>query len=406
MNQSNSVVRGFCDARFALVREEFERNFAERGEVGGALAIHIDGVPLVDLWGGIANTATGEPWNRDTMVVVFSCTKGMAAVCMHVLIDRGLVEADAPVCRYWPEFAANGKDSLTVAMVMAHQAGLPFWQTSIPPDGLLDWSLATNALAQEPPIWEPGTCHGYHGMTLGYLEGEIVRRVTGKSIGAFLREEIAVPLSADVWIGLPAAEEARMAQVYLKASDSRSPMFRKMTEDAHWIGWQLVNNTGDYITAQNINSRRCHEAEAPAVGGIASARGLARLYAPLARDGSVDSVRVVRDQALPSMRTVRSASACDLLLRVPTTFTLGFSKSWGARSLGPGQHVIMGEHAFGTPGMGGSIGFADGEARMSFGYIMNKHGGGVGLNERGQSLIDAAYQALDFRSSTPGFWVR
>jgi CubicO group peptidase (beta-lactamase class C family) len=338
-------------------------------------------------------------------VRIFSATKGMAATCLHVLIDRGLLNVEAPVAYYWPEFAANGKGRVTVAMLMSHQAGLPLWQAEIPPGGLLDWTLVTSALAEQAPIWEPGTCHGYHGMTLGFLEGELVRRITGKSIGTFLREEIAEPLDADVWIGLPESEEERVAPIML-SDFSASAVYAKMLAEPSWVGTKMFTNVGEAFTAENIDSRAYHAAEAPATGGLASAQGLARLYAPLSLNGSIDGVRVVRPSALPGMRSIRSASSCDLMLRLATTFTLGFSKSWGVRQDGAGNYAIIGEDAFGTPGMGGSMGFADGNARMSFGYVMNQCGSGIALNERGQSLIDAAYRAVGFTSHEPGFWVR
>lgn len=404
MIKEDVAIQGTCAPEFAEVGAAFARNFAEHGEVGAAVSIHIDGKPVVDLWGGIADTQTGRPWDANTMAVVFSSTKGVAAICMHMLADRGLLDFDAPVAAYWPEFAANGKEAITVAMALSHQAGVPVWQADLPPAALHDFDLVVERLAAEKPVWEPGTAHGYHAVTIGVIEGELVRRITGRTIGAFLRDEVAGPLGADFWIGLPESEEQRVATLYLADRDLQSPLGQKLMSDPDWYGWRFANNVGG--DRENVNQRARHAAEIPAAGGIGTARSLARLYAPLSRDGAVDDVRLFRPQALHAMRTVRSASDCDLILRIPTTFTLGLSKSWGDRRLGPGQHVILGENAFGTPGMGGSMGFADSDARMSFGYVMNRHGAGVGLNERGQGLIDAAYRALGFTSSEPGFWVR
>jgi CubicO group peptidase (beta-lactamase class C family) len=398
------TIQGFCDEAFAGVRAAFIENFLSRGEIGASLAIHLDGKPVVDLWGGIADTATGRPWEEDTMAVVFSSTKGMAATCMHMLAERGLLDFDAPVATYWPEFATNGKAGVTVAMALSHQAGIPLYQADLPAGVFNGFDLLAERLAAEAPVWEPGTTHGYHAVTIGVIEGELVRRITGRTIGTFLREEVARPLGADIWIGLPETEEHRVATLYLATPDPRSPLQQKWQNDPDWIGRKLGTNSGDDLGY--VNSRIRHAEEIPASGGIASARGLARLYAPLARDGSVDGVRLVQASSLHAMREVRSASDCDLILRVPTTFTLGFSKSWGSRRLGSGQHVILGRNAFGTPGLGGSIGFADPDARLSFGYVMNGHGSGVGLNERGQGLIDTTYRALGFSMSAPGFWVR
>ena len=398
-------IHGFCNDIFKIVCEEFVANFQERGEIGAGLAIYLDGKLMVDLWGGVADTATGRPWAENTMAVVFSATKGMAATCMHMLADRGLLDFDEPVATYWPEFAANGKEDITAAMALSHQAGIPAWQAQdLPPGAFNDFDFVSGLLAAEAPVWEPGTAQGYHAVSIGVIEGELVKRITGRSIGTFLRDEVAGPLGADVWIGLPEAEEQRVATIYMSEANAHSPLVQKLNSDPDWIGWKLITNSGDDLAYTNTRAR--HAAEIPASGGIASARGLARLYAPLSRDGSVDGVRLVRSEALHAMGAIRAASDCDLILRIPTTFTLGFSRSWGSRQLGPGEHVILGEHAFGTPGMGGSMGFADTDARMSFGYVMNRQGSGVGLNERGQSLIDAAYRALGFSSSAPGFWVR
>lgn len=404
MAEDVAAIEGVCAPQFAEVRAEFERNFAERGELGACVAICIDGVPVVDLWGGRVAEG-GQPWARETAAVVFSSTKGLAAMCLHRLADQGMLDFEAPVWDYWPEFAANGKAHITVAMVMSHQAGIPFWVDPLPDGALLEWEEPTRLLADAAPIWEPGTTHGYHAVTLGNLEGEIVRRITGRTIGQFFREEVAGPLGAEAWIGLPEEEEGRVATLYMPEVNPNSPLAQKFASEPDWIG-HLLRNTGGDTLPEMINSRARHAAEIPAAGGVTNARGLARLYAPLSRDGSVDGVRIVSPDALPFMRRVRAASACDNLLRIATSFTLGFSKSWGDRRLGPGEHVILGEHAFGTPGYGGSIGFADGEAKMSFGYVMNRLGSGVGLGDRAQSMIDAAYRACGYRSSASGMWTR
>ncbi len=226
------------------------------------------------------------------------------------------------------------------------------------------------------------------------------------TIGAVFRRAVAEPLGADAWIGLPEAEHHRVSELELPAPDMSSSFFRTIADEADWYGAKLATNDGGDIAPGAVNGPRRRAMEHPSAGGITHARGLAHVYAPLSLDGALGEVRLVSPDRLPGMRTVRSASSCDLILRLPTTFTLGFSKTWGARSLGPGNYVILGEHAFGTPGFGGSLGFADGEARLSFGYVMNRMGGGVGLNERGQGLVDAAYRAVGYRTSDPGFWIR
>lgn len=256
------------------------------------------------------------------------------------------------------------------------------------------------------PLWEPGTAHGYHGLTIGWLEGELVRRISGRSLGTFFRQEVAEPLGADAWIGLPHAEHHRVAEMELPVADMASDFFRKIAEEPDWYGAKLVTNDGGDIRPGAVNGSARLAMEHPSAGGVTNARAIAHIYAPLSRDGGLGDVRLVSAARLPGMRMARSASSCDLILRLPTTFTLGFSKTWGARRLGPGSHVIIGEHAFGTPGFGGSLGFADGDAGLAFGYVMNRMGGGVGLNDRGQGLVDAAYRAAGYRTSEPGFWVR
>ena len=406
MTESRIEVQGYCDPRFAEVKAEFKRNFTQRGEIGAAVTIYHEGTLAVDLWGGIADKSTGIPWEEDTMVVVFSATKGLAAMCMHILHDRGVIDFADPVAKYWPEFAANGKEGVTIAMVMAHQAGVPVFKARVPDGAFCDWELITGMLANETPAWEPGTQHGYHAVTLGLMQGEIVRRATGKTIGQFLREEIAGPFNADIWIGLPREELQRVATSYLDAPNPESGLYKKIVNEPDSIAGRIATNAGNDITEHSINSeaRRC--AEIPAAGGICTARGLARAYRPLVTDGSHEGTRMVSEHMLPLMRTTRSASGKDNILQVATTFTMGFSKSWGDRRLGQGEHAILGEHAFGTVGMGGSAGFADQQAHMAFGYVMNRHGPGVALNDRGQSLIDAAYRAVGFRSSDAGFWVK
>lgn len=396
-------LHGYCAPGFAGVRDAFARNFRDYGERGGAVAIRHRGEVVVDLWAGDADAA-GRPWAEDTLAVVFSTTKGLAALCLHMLTDQGLLDFDAPVARYWPEFAQNGKAEATVAMLMSHQLGLPVWQEPLPPGALHDWDLAAGRLAAEAPLWEPGTAHGYHGLTLGWLEGELVRRITGQSMGDFFRSQVAAPLGADAWIGLSPSEHARVAEIQLAPPDFNSPFTRKMMTDPTWYGAKLVFNDGGDINGDTVNTPRRWAMEHPSAGGIVSARALATVYAPLSLDGALDGVRLVSQSALPAMRAVRAASARDLILLTPTAFTLGFTKSWGSRAHGPGGHVILGEQAFGASGMGGSLGFADPQAELSFGYVLNRLGAGVGLDERGQGLVDAAYEAVGFRTSAPGFW--
>ena len=202
---------GTCDPRFAAVRDEFERNFAERGEVGASVCVTLDGATVVDLWGGHADPTTGRAWEPDTIGVIWSCTKGATALCAHMLVTRGALDLDAPVASYWPEFAKNGKSAITVRMLLAHQAGLAAFSEPIADNGYRDWDLIVQRLEDQEPLWAPGTRHGYHALTFGHLVGEVVRRADGRSLGTFFRDEVAEPLGVDLWIGLPEAHEARVA---------------------------------------------------------------------------------------------------------------------------------------------------------------------------------------------------
>jgi CubicO group peptidase (beta-lactamase class C family) len=401
-------IEGTCADRFTEVRTEFERNFAERGEVGASVCVTLDGETLVDLWGGTADPATGRPWERDTIGIVWSCTKGAAALCAHVLIARGELSLDDRVADYWPEFAKNGKDGITVRMVLAHQAGLAALRETIPPDGYRDWELIVDLLAKQEPLWEPGTRHGYHALTFGHLVGEVVRRITGRSIGTFFRDEIAAPRDIDFWIGLPAEHDARVAPTIPAdiGPETLLPSFYRVAmTDASSVGALVLMNSGAVFAPGWIDMPETHAAELPAFGGIANARALAGMYGALATggDGLVDA------EQLDIMGAVASATSVDATMLVPTRWSTGFVKSMDNGALPPGDQdgVVLSEAAFGHVGMGGSIGFVDPTARMSFGYTMNRQGIGVGLDARGQSLVDAVYAALGYQRSTrSGSWYK
>jgi len=399
---------GTCDTRFAAVREAFERNFAERDEVGASVCVTVDGETVIDLWGGSADPTTGRAWERDTIGVVWSCTKGATALCAHMLVTRSELELDAPVASYWPEFAKNGKGTITVRIVLAHQAGLPAFSEPIPENGYCDWELIVNRLAEQAPLWAPGTRHGYHALTYGHLVGELVRRVSGRSLGRFFREEVAEPLDLDLWIGLPEAHERRVAPTIPPPvpgpGDLIPTFYRVAMTDPGSVGALVLTNSGLVFAPGWIDARAAHAAELPAFGGIGNARALAGMYRVLALGGAVDGVHLVDDGELAEMGAVASATSVDATMLVPTRFSLGFVKSIDNSEREPADRdgVVLAEDAFGHVGMGGSIGFADPRARMSFGYTMNRQGMTTGLDERGQSLIDATYAALGYRRSPRG----
>jgi len=402
------TAHGTAAPRFAAVQEEFERNFTDRGEVGASVCVTVDGETVVDLWGGVADPETRAPWNEDTLVLVWSCTKGATALCAHILAARGVIDLDAPVARYWPEFAKGGKDAITVRMVLNHQAGLPALREPVPENGLCDWDAVVDALAAMEPMWEPGTRHGYHALVFGHLVGEVVRRVTGSSLGEFFRTEVAEPLGLDFWIGLPEEQEPRVATSISPeppAPDQPLPPFYAVgLTDPTSIPGMIVWNSGGILMPGAVNARQVRAAEIPSANGITNARGLAGMYRPLALGGEFGGVRLVPEDAVPAMGAVSAAVARDATLLVPTRWANGFMKGVDNTYLPPGQGdaVILSEEAFGHLGNGGSLGFADPRARLSFGYAMNRQGGGTGLEDRGQALVDAVYRILGYRRGPRG----
>ncbi|HEY2947649.1 MAG TPA: serine hydrolase domain-containing protein, partial [Micromonosporaceae bacterium] len=259
-------IEGFCEPRFARVREEFERNFAERGEVGASVCVTLDGEPVVDLWGGQADPAAGRAWDRDTIGHVWSATKGATALCAHMLASRGQLDLNAPVARYWPEFAKNGKESVLVRHLLNHQAGLPAVRDPLPAGCFYDWSLMVDALAREEPFWRPGTRNGYHALTFGYLVGEVIRRVDGRTVGAFFRDEVAGPLGLDFWIGLPPKQEGRVAPTIPAAppgpGDPVPSFYVAALTDPTSVQALVLANTGGYMLLPGeSDTRTAHAAE-------------------------------------------------------------------------------------------------------------------------------------------------
>ena len=406
------MVEGTCKPGFERVAEAFQENFATKGEIGASVCLTVGGETVVDLWGGTADPKTGAPWGRDTVSIVYSCTKGATALCAHVLASRGKLDIDAPVAELWPEFAQHGKQAVTTRMMLDHSAAVPALRAPVKPTGPYEWDYMTERLADEVPFWEPGTRNGYHGFTFGWTVGEMVRRVSGRSLGTFFQEEIAGPLGLDFWIGLPEEIEPRVApmirHVY-KANDAKTPFMNDLATRRDSAAALFYFNVGAW-SAGGANTREGHAAEIGAANGITNARGLAGMYAPLANGGG----RLVDAATLARMGEVSMATHDDATLRIPTRFALGFMKSMdnrrrsvGATLFGPDvDSVILGSSAFGHVGAGGSLGFADPAAGLSFGYTMNRMGPGLLLNERGQSLVDAAYRSLGYASKDSGVWTK
>jgi CubicO group peptidase (beta-lactamase class C family) len=406
------TAEGTCKKGYERVAEAFAQNFAERGEIGASVCLTVGGETVVDLWGGVAHAKTNTPWSKNTVSTVFSCTKGATALCAHVLASQGKLDLDAPVTELWPEFGQHGKERVTARMMLDHSAAVPALRDKVKDDGPYDWSYMTERLAAEEPFWVPGTRNGYHGFTFGWTVGEMVRRASGKSLGAFFQEEIAKPLNLDFWIGTPVAIEPRIAPIIpfpVKAEDAKTPFLVDMMTDRKSIPYLFFMNTGAW-RAGGANSRAGHAAEIGAANGITNARGLAGMYAPLSQGGG----RLVDAKTLTRMGEVSMATHDDATLRIPTRFALGFMKSMdnrkrsiGAKIFGEDcDSVILSSAAFGHVGAGGSLGFADPAAGFSFGYTMNQMGPGLLLNARGQKLVDAAYLSMGFRNKEGGVWVR
>ncbi len=370
-------VDGDADPRFGPVVDAFRANFTERGDVGAALCVYERGREVVDTWGGVADVATGRPWAEDTLVLVFSATKGITSIVVHHLVERGALALDEPVATWWPEFAAAGKEAVTVRQLLAHQAGLVLIEGDMTWDEALGWHPVTTALAAQAPQWEPGTAHGYHLRSFGWLVGELVRRADGRTVGQVLADDVAGPLGAEVWIGLPERLEGRVATLV-----PPPPVVQRFLDDLPDdvpLGRATTGPSGQFGYDERWNRRDVHAVELPSSNGIASARGLARLYA--ATIGEVDGDRLLRDDTLAAATEVQS-SGPDRTLMVDTTFGCGFL-------LGDSLSGACPRTAFGHSGAGGSLAYADPETGIAFAYVMNEMRMELGHDARREALVEA-----------------
>ena len=375
---SEVEIHGECDRQFAEVREAFEENFTERGDVGAAVAVTIEGEPVVDLWAGHADPAGTRAWERDTIANVYSTGKGMLSLGLHMLADRGLVDIEAPVASYWPEFAQAGKEGVTVRHVLGHRSGVVGARRLLPKEACYDWETMTTALAEAEPWWEPGTRHGYHVWTYGWIIGEIVRRVSGRPPGAFLREEIADPLGIDFFVGTPASEQGRIADI---VPPSRNPL----PEPDVTSMLAMAHNNPPW-TFEDANTQAWREAEIPAGNGHTGARDLARVYGALALGGELDGVRLLSEDAIERARTLESEGK-DATIGIENRYALGFQLP--SPALGDPRP----ETAFGHSGVGGSQAFADPGVGLGFAYVMNRIRGPGDV--RARSLTEAAYRSIE-----------
>lgn len=388
MTQPAPRVHGHCDARFAAVRTAFEENFRDRDELGAAVTVTLDGETVVDLWGGWADAARTRPWDRETLVNVWSTSKGPTSLCAHILADRGLLDFDAPVAAYWPEFAAAGKESVLVRHLLSHRAGLAGLREPHDLAQLCDWELTVERLAAQEPWWEPGTRSGYHALTFGHLVGEVVRRVSGLRPGAFLEREVTGPLGIDFTIGLPEKETERAAELVhprVTSSSEQAAIFAQLAPAA------VAALANPLVGATEANTAQWRAAEIPAANGHGTARAVAALYGIFAGRGAYGSRQVLSPEAAERVREGQG-SCRDLVLGAgfehETETGLGLWLSGPNGSYGPNPR------AFGHDGFGGSCGLADPEPGLSLGYVMNRMGPHIADDPRKMALVDALYSAL------------
>lgn len=386
MVPSDPKTQGHCDPRFAPVGRAFEQNFVENGELGAAVAITVGGEAVVDLWAGSIDPGRNRAWQRDTIVDVFSVGKAIAALCVLVLVDRGRVDLEEPVARHWPEFAACGKQDITIEMLLSHRAGLPGIRRLLSDDAIYDQQAIAAALADDKPWWPPGRQHGYHVNTFGFLVAELVRRIDGRDFGRFFREEVAQPLDADFQFGTAPEDDARTAHYSFEGESSetagRAQMEELLGDEAGRRAMleRIYMNPPGISGFGTVNTRAWRGAQIPSANGHATARAVAHIY------GALIAGRIVAPETL-DRATAEASSGTDFVLGRPSRFGLGFQLTQPERPLGPNPR------SFGHFGAGGSLGFADPDAGLAFGYVMNS-AGPRWQNPRNRALVDAVYEAL------------
>ena len=393
MSSESREVHGRCEPAFESLRRALAEIMDAGSEVGAALAVHVGKQPVVDLWAGHTDSARTQPWDEHTIVNLYSVGKAVTAVCALRLAEGGALDLDSPVSRYWPEFAQAGKKHLPVRYLLTHQAALPAVFQALPPGAELQWEVMTEALAAQEPWWEPGAGHGYHVNTYGFLIGEVVRRITAKSLGTYLRDEIAGPAGIDFFIGFESELDARCADIIPPRPGPDGEQGNVLLDGdlATLTGLQRMRvgayrNPPDLSGQGIINTREWRAAEVPSTNGHGNARAVARLYAALAGNGDLDGVHVLSPETV-EMAIAEQVYGEDLILQRPTRFGLGFQLTMPERRLGPGLR------SFGHFGAGGSLGFGDPDAHVAFAYAMNQGRAGW-QHKHVRHLIDLVYEAL------------
>lgn len=391
MPQAVPPIAGSCDPAFARVREAFAANFAEHDEVGAAVCVRVGERCVLDLWGGHADRARTRPWQRDTLVNAYSVGKGVLAILFLACVERGEIELDAPVARYWPEFAAGGKGGIPVRTLLCHQAGLPSVRARLPEGTMFDWDAMCSALAGQEPWWEPGSDHGYHVNSYGFLVGELIHRVTGRAVGDALQQRLARPAGGEFWYGLPEALLGRAAEVLApgvapKTEAEWARAFPPSGDAEHdRMIWHCYFNPSGLSGTGNVNTPEWRRAAIPSTNGHGTARGVAALYAAFLR-GAVPGAPLA-SAALREEATRIHSDGVDRVLGRPSRFGLGFQLGQPTRAVGTG------ERAFGHFGYGGSLGFADPDSGVAFAYLMNRPGERW-QTPRAQALLEALADCL------------
>ncbi len=382
MLDAETVIEGTCAPGYEPVREAFAANFAERDELGASVAVVVAGEPVVNLWAGWADQARTRPWQRDTLTNVWSTTKAMTSLCANILIDRGELDPDAPVARYWPQFAAAGKQDILVRWMMSHRAGLSGLTVPVSVEDYYDWEKITTLLAAQEPIWEPGTVSGYHAMTWGFLVGEVIRRITGISVGQFFAAEVAGPLGADFHIGLDPADLGRCSEMaQIRLGEDEQAELAKAYANAHPAAVAALVNPP--MTGAEANAPGWRQAEIPAANGHGTALALATVMGRVV-DGSW---QLISEAALRAACT--SQGRCvDLVLGIPVEFGLGFALSGAEHHYGPNPA------AFGHDGFGGSAVCADPASGAAIAYVMNRMGRQLVDDPRKMAVLEAVYESI------------
>jgi CubicO group peptidase (beta-lactamase class C family) len=395
---SPDLVWGGVDEGYGKVADVFRRNMVSGQEVGAAVAVYRDGVKVVDLWGGYRNGITKTPWEEDTLVNMFSTTKGVSALAIAVAVSQGLISYDAKVADYWPEFAQASKGAISVRQLLSHQAGLPAIDAPLTLLDLADPAKLSVALAAQAPAWRPGTRHGYHAVTLGWYESELIRRADplGRSLGGYFADEVAEPLGLEFYIGLPASvERDRVAYLHtyawaelLRHLNTLPPRFVASLLNPIGLTGRTLANPKDIGNLDAFNREEVRAVEIPAANGIGTARSVAKAYGCVATGGSeldltADVLDALSKPAVPPTKGLR-----DKVLQVDTTFSLGYLKPFPKLTFGSS------DKAFGTPGAGGSFGFADPDTGIGFAYAMNKAGFHLYNDPRELALRQALFHGI------------